>query len=144
MYHSRNENLVPLPSLWTKSFFLSPHLPIAISCLKSSYTHYMKCHSKYLSQVKVHLQLGDSFKGVISIKCWIPLGDIRIPAIKLITLRLGIWGKDCTFLHQTRWHVAPAFSSGELLLSNCELDFWRGVGGEHRHLLDLHLIELFF
>ena len=38
--------------------------------------------------------------------------------------------------------MAPAFSSGELLLSNCELDFGRGVGvgGEHRHLLDLQLI----
>ena len=144
MYQSRNENLVPLPSLWTKSVFLSPHLPKAISCLKASYTHYMKCHSEYLSQVKVHLQLGDSFKGVISIQRWIPLGDIKIPAIKLIALDSIYEARAALFQNQTMWHLLLAIASClSVIVSLTFEEEWEGVANIGIFLTFNWLFELF-
>ena len=108
---------------------------------------WMTFHVVSICQVGVHLQLCDSFKGVIFIQRWISLADIKIPTKKLIKFKTRNVKQK---LHLIKFNnVAPAFRSGGLLVSYCELDFWRWVGGEHGHLLDLivgapWLFDLFF
>ena len=108
---------------------------------------WMTLHVVSICQVGVHLQLSDSFKGVIFIQRWNSLDDIRIPTKKSITLKTRNVKQELQLIKFN--YVAPAFRSGELLVSNCEPDFWRRVYGEHRHLLDLivgapWLFDLFF
>ena len=135
--------------IWYLSPVLGQRVPFFLlislqqqACLKSNYIHYTRCHSEYLCQIGVHLQLCDSFKGVIFIQRWISLDDVRIPTKKLITFKTRNVKQELQLIKFN--YVAPAFRSGELLVSNCELDFWWRVGGEHGHLLDLtRSFELF-